>query len=207
MIHNLKYKPTKNKDSLKSRYYRQYKRVLNMLKSDENNCLFLTFTFSDESMKKVNEINRLRAIETFLNKQCKEYVLNIDFGKETEREHYHALVIPRYKGLIYYKGYHLGYLKGEKVNQLKRFTKNNDSLKDIAKRLTEHTFKNSTRNYKIHYSRADKNKPIDKYYKMKIDELIKRNIETNQNKRKATYLKQNKGLNDIDTFTKEYFNF
>ena len=106
-------------------------------------------------LKTTNEETRKRYIKSYLNEETSDYILNRDYGKTTEREHYHAIVKPRY-ATINYKRYKYGFIKGERLNQLKRFTNKNKSLEDVAESLTEHATKNSTRDNKIIYSRTQK---------------------------------------------------
>lgn len=52
---------------------------------------FVTFTFNDEAMDKTV---RARKLAVWKNLQCfDDYVLNIDYGGRTNREHYHAITI------------------------------------------------------------------------------------------------------------------
>ena len=131
---------------------RLYNRVLQMLK-ENSDLLFLTFTFKESILKTTNEETRKRYIKSYLNEETSDYILNRDYGKTTEREHYHAIVKPRY-ATINYKRYKYGFIKGERLNQLKRFTDKNKSLEDVAESLTEHATKNSTKDNKIIYSRT-----------------------------------------------------
>lgn len=193
--------------ALKSRRYRLYKRILDLL--NKGNCLFLTFTFNDETIANRTAKNRERDIRRFLNKQCEEYILNKDYGKDTEREHYHAIAKAKYKDFLFLKGYKMGYVLAEPINQLKRFNKNNDSNETIAKRLTEHATKNSTRNSKIIYSKPSAcNKKINKYFKNKIDLTIERARKKTANKiyanrRLSNINKDNE--NTISKILKEYY--
>lgn len=143
-----------------------------------NNCLFLTFTFSDETLKNTNEKTRLRYIKKFLNEQANEYILNCDYGKTTEREHYHAIVNPIVKDMVYYRAYKLGKINGRRINKLKRFTKNNKTLKEIAQDLTEHATKNSTKNTKIIYSRNIRKAKKNPYKEQIYNEIENYKIKT-----------------------------
>lgn len=59
-----------------------------------SNCFFVTLTFKDEVLKKTCEKTRRQYVQRMLNKISLSYVANIDYGKSTEREHYHALIDP-----------------------------------------------------------------------------------------------------------------
>lgn len=69
-------------------------RIANMVNT--NHAFFLTLTFTDK-MLSVKAETRRKYIRRFLREQCKDYVANIDFGSINEREHYHAVVIPKSK--------------------------------------------------------------------------------------------------------------
>lgn len=153
---------------------RLYNRILKMLKSNNNYLIFLTFTFTDETLKSTNERTRERYIKDFLKNQTSEYILNRDYGKKTEREHYHAIAKPLYRGFIDKTDYlKYGTLNAEPINKLQRFVKNNDTPQDIAKRLTEHALKNSTKESRIIYSKINDSKPSDAYT-FQIDIAINR---------------------------------
>lgn len=145
---------------------RLYKRIYSMLA--QNNCLFITMTFNNETMKKTTEETRRRYIKRFLNEQASAYILNRDYGTENKREHYHALIVAKYQNMIYLQAYKLGQINILKVNQLKRYRKNNKSLEDIAKDLMIHSIKESTNNNKIIYSR-NLRKNIENPYKTQIN--------------------------------------
>lgn len=69
------------------------KRVASMLNAGP--CLFLTLTFTDDTLAKTNEKQRRVGVCRFLKQLNCRYVANIDFGVDktkTMREHYHAIV-------------------------------------------------------------------------------------------------------------------
>lgn len=69
-------------------------RISNMVNT--NHAYFLTLTFSDKMFsRRCSAETRRRYIRRFLREQCKDYLANIDFGSNNEREHYHAVVIPK----------------------------------------------------------------------------------------------------------------
>lgn len=55
---------------------------------------FITLTFNDSAMKLTRDTRR-QLIHRMLNKYCDDYVANIDYGKQNEREHYHAVIVPK----------------------------------------------------------------------------------------------------------------
>ena len=52
---------------------------------------FITFNFTDEALELTPD-TRKQKIRRLLNMTSDDYILNIDFGKTTDREHYHAVV-------------------------------------------------------------------------------------------------------------------
>lgn len=142
----------------KKRLYRLKNRIYNMIKDNIFNCLFITFTFTNDILENTTEQTRLRYIKAYLNSQTNEYILNRDYGKTTEREHYHAIVKLKDSKLVNFKAYRYGQIRAERLNQLKRFTKNNKTIKEIANDLMIHATKQSTKGAKIIYSRTTKPK-------------------------------------------------
>lgn len=54
---------------------------------------FVTFTFSDKTLNSTSEDGLRQRIRRLLKKHCISAVCNIDFGKKTERLHYHAVIL------------------------------------------------------------------------------------------------------------------
>ena len=164
---------------------RLYSRIITMLK--KGNVIFLTFTFNDKTMIKTNQITRLRYVKHYLNKYACNYVLNVDYGKITQREHYHAIARPKYKEFIFDEWQQYGFLKGDIIGNAKRYKNINKSLEDIAERLTNHATKDTTRNNKIIYSRLSQ----------KADNDLKERIETNISLRKFKSLTKEIDFNNL----------
>lgn len=59
------------------------------------NCVFLTLTFTDKTLKETSKETRRRYVARYLKSQSPYYVANIDFGDKKGREHYHALAYGR----------------------------------------------------------------------------------------------------------------
>ena len=155
---------------------RLYSRIITMLK--KGNVIFLTFTFNDKTMIKTNQITRLRYVKHYLNKYACNYVLNVDYGKITQREHYHAIARPKYKEFIFDEWQQYGFLKGDIIGNAKRYKNINKSLEDIAERLTEHATKESTKNSRIIYSRRN-------YKYIEIDDIKESAKAPNEEETKA----------------------
>lgn len=73
-----------------SRKSRLRQRVSAMIVSGP--CLFLTFTWNNESMVSSTPATRKRAVKKFLGSYSDSFVANIDFGRLNCREHYHAII-------------------------------------------------------------------------------------------------------------------
>lgn len=56
------------------------------------NAIFITLTFTDETLQNTSIETRRRYISRYLKANSKNYVANIDFGAKNGREHYHAVV-------------------------------------------------------------------------------------------------------------------
>jgi len=75
-----------------------YKRVqrlrerVSRIVASPNGYLFLTMTFTNDVLASTNAKTRRDYARLFLSSICDDYVGNIDFGDEHEREHYHAIV-------------------------------------------------------------------------------------------------------------------
>lgn len=134
------------------RVKRLHDRVLTML--NNSNCIFLTLTFSSDTLANTSEETRRRYITRFLKEQCINYVANIDYGKKNEREHYHAVVIPK-SDKIDGSLYSLGNIDFERVRNKKNDT-NEATSKRLAKyvnKLTNHAIKETVRQSRVIYSR------------------------------------------------------
>lgn len=54
--------------------------------------VFLTLTFSDDTLEKTTVKTRRAYVQRFLRSHGAAYVANIDYGAENDREHYHAVI-------------------------------------------------------------------------------------------------------------------
>ena len=71
-------------------------RITRMLETEK--AIFLTLTFSDSMFSRnCSAETRRRYVRRFLREQCADYLANIDFGSTNQREHYHAVVVPKTK--------------------------------------------------------------------------------------------------------------
>lgn len=129
-------------------YYCRVKRlkrkIANMLQS--GNCIFLTFTFTDETLKSTNADTRRQKVRRFLSSYNCDYVANIDFGKQNGREHYHALI---QCDKVDYNAFDYGAINGERVRSTNDFVK----LAKYISKLTNHAIKDTAKGSRIIYNR------------------------------------------------------
>ncbi len=168
--------------------YKEYSRILNakhkrvsrlrarifdmIYKSD---CLFLTFTFTDDAFARTCADFRRIAVRRFLNSLGVPYVANIDFGMKNGREHYHSVV---QIGRVDYSKWKYGAINGIKIRNDLKYDDDgivsSESVEKIARyvaKLTNHAIKETTRRSVIMYSRgktsaqqqANEKKAVDMY--------------------------------------------
>lgn len=72
----------------------QRKRIRGRLEKwfDVGYLYFLTLTFNDDALERTTARSRRRAVSKFLRQFDGVFVANIDYGKEHEREHFHAVL-------------------------------------------------------------------------------------------------------------------
>lgn len=76
----------------------RYKRVsrlrsyISRLLRESNTVIFVTLTFSDETLSKTSEDTRRQKVRRYLSQFSDNYVANKDFGGQKGREHYHAVI-------------------------------------------------------------------------------------------------------------------
>ena len=111
---------------------------------------FITITFNNDTLSKTNEKTRRKYISRWLKTLSPFYVANIDYGKTTSREHYHAIIT---SDCLPPKTWEYGF-----IDILKVATTENDT-KRVSKyisKLTNHAIKNTTKSKRIIYSRQPK---------------------------------------------------
>ena len=118
------------------------------------NCIFLTFTFTDDIFTTTSRETRRQYVRKFLKAYCKYYVCNIDFGEEKGREHYHAVCVPiDSKGVpfeVWNKVKNYGNLDGAFIHTSKDYI----ALAKYISKLTNHAIKETTQRNSIIYSRG-----------------------------------------------------
>lgn len=82
--------------NLDSARYQRSKRVMVKVGRSvlSGNAFFVTLTFKDKVLESTSEETRRRYVSRALRDIGFAYVANIDYGDQTQREHYHAIVEP-----------------------------------------------------------------------------------------------------------------
>lgn len=110
-------------------------------------CIFVTLTFKPDVLESTSKETRRKYVTRALKQMSDKYVANIDFGKENEREHYHAIVVADNVSREEWKDYGA-------IN-FKRIKKTSDSIK-LAKyvvKLTNHAMKETVHQNRVIYSK------------------------------------------------------
>lgn len=144
--------------NLKARKHRCNYRIRYMLDKNIDNCYFMTFSFNDETLSKLNEDSRRQYVRRYLSKYCSDYVANIDYGGQTEREHYHAIGIikdlsilmpGKVENVFNMAYYEKGFSSCIKIRNCADYTK----LSSYINKITNHCFKDTT-SKRLIYSRS-----------------------------------------------------
>lgn len=130
------------------RLRRLKQRVNEMLTSGP--CLFLTLTFTDETLQNTTEKKRRVAVSRYLKQFNCKYIANIDFGAENHREHYHAVIQCKSVDTTSWHKYGAIYIEKVRNNGIKR---NSERLSKYVCKLSNHAIKETTRRSSLLYSR------------------------------------------------------
>lgn len=112
---------------------------------------FCTFTFTDKYINK-SERTKRDLIKAVLNTHDFKYILNIDYGKQTQRQHFHCILatdidmdVNQYFQNFYDGGFSLSIQCKKGVEDLTRLTKYID-------KLVNHCIKATTRRQRLVYN-------------------------------------------------------
>lgn len=114
-------------------------------------CVFLTLTFKPEVLESTSEATRKRYVTRYLKTQSDHYCANIDYGKENEREHYHAVVFGNSVDMTPWTDKY-GFAFAERI-KYNGDVSTSDKLAKYVSKLTNHAIKNTARNNKVIYSK------------------------------------------------------
>lgn len=136
----------KIRESSRKQVQRLKQRITTLLNSGA--CVFLTLTFKTIEEGENEQKKRKLKVVRFLKENTKGYVANIDFGKQNEREHYHAVALIG-EDLIDSKKWKEGSLDIKRVNKGRGCS----ALAKYVSKLTNHAIKETTKRQAIIYSR------------------------------------------------------
>ena len=110
-------------------------------------CLFLTFTFTDNALEKTSPKYRRKQVSEYLRSFSDHFVGNIDFGGRYGREHYHAIIVADH---VDFKSWKHGNLDCERI--YKGSTPLH--LAKYVSKLASHAIKETTKRNSLIYSRC-----------------------------------------------------
>lgn len=137
---------------LSARYMKvsRVKRRLMYLLSRYKYIWFCTFTFDNELLKRCDRTKK-DTIKKCINRLDFKYILNVDYGKQTERQHYHCILATNYNLDLdkefkkTYPCHCLALLCNTDSDDLKRLCK-------YINKLSNHCVKSSTKRERIIYN-------------------------------------------------------
>lgn len=141
-------KSLKDYDKYKHKTFRVRRKILSMMVL--GSCSFLTLTFTNDVLKNTSEETRRRYVSRFLKSISTDYVANIDWGDDTQREHYHAVVLGTELEMSGWDKYGFSNCKTVAINDN---TTNSSRMSKYIYKLSNHATKKSTQRKKIIYSR------------------------------------------------------
>lgn len=145
-------KNKKYESILCSRYNKisRIKRRLIYLLTNFDYIWFITFTFDDYYINKCDRTKR-DLIKSSLFGYDFKYILNVDYGSKTEREHYHCILATNYNFNLddhiknVYPCFSSSILCNSSLNDYKRLSK-------YINKLTNHCIKDTTKNKRIYFN-------------------------------------------------------
>ena len=141
-------KELKECERINHAWFERVKRLKSRVSDIVSRCdsSFITLTFTDEVLNETTKETR----RTYVARWCKSfgvpYVANIDFGSETNREHYHVIIACKVDA----KTWQYGFMGIESI----RDTSNDITrLSKYISKLTNHAIKETTQRQSLIYSR------------------------------------------------------
>lgn len=143
---------TKACEQMRNNATRQTKKIEDhvkfLMKQENTELYFMTFTFNEETLEKTTSDTRRQKIRRLL-KPCNDYILNIDYGTQNEREHYHAIVSlnqgtytktgqGRKTKIDLFNAYDYGFYSAEPIGKTE---KDREKLSKYITKLTLHSVK------------------------------------------------------------------
>ena len=137
-------------DASRHRTIRLKERIRSIIENYDST--FVTLTFNDHILETTTFETRKRYVTRYLKSYGVPYVANVDYGKEHEREHYHAVIGTQ---TLNYKDWHSnGAVKGKKIVKKKNLDSDGDlKLAKYITKLTNHAIKETCKRNALIYSR------------------------------------------------------
>jgi hypothetical protein len=135
---------------LNSNEYKRVKRLKDKMLNSvlSNQAIFLTLTFTDDTLARTTIPTRRRYVSRYLKSQSDYYIANRDFGATNAREHYHAVVIS--KKVDYSMWRRFGAINSKRIAPTQ--TSNVRVSKYVAK-LSNHAIKETATQQRLIYSK------------------------------------------------------
>lgn len=111
---------------------------------------FCTFTFDDYYINKCDRTKR-DLIKSVINKLDFKYILNVDYGKQTERQHYHCILATDYS-INLNDFLQLSYPCFSSALLCRNTTDDLNRLSKYINKLTNHCIKATTNRQRIYYN-------------------------------------------------------
>jgi hypothetical protein len=130
--------------------YKRVKRLKDKMLNSvlSNQAIFLTLTFTDDTIAKTTNLTRRRYVSRYLKSQSNYYIANRDFGATNAREHYHAVVISKKVDYSMWRKY--GAINSKRIAPTQ--TSNVRVSKYVAK-LSNHAIKETATQQRLIYSK------------------------------------------------------
>ena len=154
-INNIEFEPDLNLErKLKARYMKvsRIKKRLLYLLTRYDFIYFVTFTFDDKLIKRCDRTKRDLIKSSLLSfDDDVKFILNVDYGKKNEREHYHCILATNNSSRlsVHLKNTYPCFTKTELCH------KKSADLKKLSKyinKLTNHSLKDTTKNKRIFFN-------------------------------------------------------
>lgn len=158
-------------DRINDAYYHRLGRLKHRVKRMcDIGCIFCTLTFTDEVLNKTSEATRSKYVQRWLTSFEAPYVANRDYGCQSHREHYHAVICTDLES-VSVADWSYGYSHFEEVgttrcyrvdkgiyerNRKKRDDTpeyDGDRTSRYLNKLSNHAVKETTKGARIKYSR------------------------------------------------------
>ena len=135
---------------LNANEYKRVKRLKDKMLNSvlSNQAIFLTLTFTDDTIARTTNLTRRRYVSRYLKSQSDYYIANRDFGATNAREHYHAVVIS--KKVDYSMWRRFGAINSKRIAPTQ--TSNVRVSKYVAK-LSNHAIKQTATQQRLIYSK------------------------------------------------------